>query len=87
MNARMLTQVQKTKKIKVEKRTRYKGDDQWRCGIYIYKVGELVCFISDVLAPQTSLLLLKQPKKECYVITNARVDLTKRIFTGKGSGN
>lgn len=81
MNYNMLKRVQKTNKIKIEKRMHYKGDDEWRCGIYIYKAGELVAFISDVLKPYQSPILLHPVKKECYVITNARVDLTQRIFT------
>ena len=73
------------RQIRIEHRNRYRRSDAWRCGIYIYQRDELVAFISDVLTQRRTELdpiSMKIGKEEIgyIVITNARLDDTKRIF-------
>ena len=73
------------RQIRIEHRNRYRGASAWRCGIYIYQRDELVAFISDVLTQRRTELdpiSMKVAKEErgYIVITNARLDDTKRIF-------
>jgi len=72
-------------KIKVERRKHYTGADVWRCGLYIYKAGELACFISDVLTEKRTEFdplsnKISGQSLGFMVVTNARLDDTQRIF-------
>ena len=84
--AAKLDKEMRDKQILIEHRNNYKGSDVWRCGLYIYKRDELVAFISDVLterrteADPISMKILREDTG-FMVITNARVDDGKRIFT------
>jgi hypothetical protein len=57
----------------VECRERYKGEDTWKNGIYIYQDGELVAFVSSVFHDEPNPLLLRDQRDKFYVITNAKV--------------
>lgn len=76
---KLLAKIQKQKKIRVEHRTRYKGENLWRCGIYIYKDDVLVAFISEIMVPEKNQSLISIPfapinnRQEFHVITNAKV--------------
>jgi hypothetical protein len=72
MNPKMVDRMLLTRKVKVEKRTHYEGNDVWRNGFYIMQNGELVAFISNVMKFQRSPLLLKGDPDSWSVITNAR---------------
>jgi len=57
----------------------------WRCGLYIYQRGELVCFISDVLTQRSTEFdpisqKIGNEQIGYIVVTNARLEDTKRIF-------
>ena len=77
---KLLKKIQKEKKIKVEHRARYQGENFWRNGIYIYKDDILVAFISEVLVPNQKPRLISLPgrptlgQQEYHVITNARTE-------------
>lgn len=83
--AKLLDAALAKKQIKIENRNHYRGADNWRCGLYVYQKDELVAFISDVLTVRRtevdpiSMKLLKEDTG-FVVVTNARVDDTKRIF-------
>lgn len=77
------------KQIKIETRRNYTGNDAWRCGIYIYQHDELVAFISDVLTQRRTEMdpiTMKIGREEIgyIVVTNARLDDTKRIYLMPG---
>ena len=62
------------KNVRVETREKYKGENQWRCGIYIYQNGELVTFVSSVFLDESG---DKSPfevnrEDEWFVYTNAK---------------
>jgi len=40
--------------VQIETRRKYKGDDVWRCGVYIYKKGELIAFVSQAFYSKDS---------------------------------
>ena len=48
MNPKELDAAEQWHGIKIEHRDRYRCDDEWRNGFYIYKHDELVAFTSDV---------------------------------------
>ena len=88
-HAAKLDKEMREKQIRIENRNKYKGNDAWRCGIYIYQRDELVCFISDVLTMrQTEFDPISQKigneRIGFIVITNARLEDTKRIFLVPG---
>lgn len=63
-----------SKDVVVEYREAYKGEDNWRNGIYVYQRGELVSFISSVFLYDKG---EKSPfeinrEDEWFVITNAK---------------
>ncbi len=73
------------KGVKIERRNHYTGNDQWRCGIYIYQRGELVAFISDIFTERRTEFDRENLKVTggsigYMVITNARADDTQRVF-------
>lgn len=73
------------KQIKIEHRNQYKGVDMWRCGLYVYQRDELVTFISDVLTQRRTevdpiSMKIGRETQGYLVITNARLEDTKRIF-------
>ncbi len=76
ISGKMLDRIQKTKKIKIERRSDYQGDDVWRNGFYIYQRDLLVAFISEVLANRKSVLWTPrvQGADQFYVVTNARLN-------------
>jgi hypothetical protein len=85
----------KERQIRIEHRNNYKGDDMWRCGLYIYQRDELVTFISDVLTQRRTevdpiSMKIGKETQGYLVITNARLEDTKRIFLmpgiAKGNG-
>jgi hypothetical protein len=61
------------KRVKVECREKYKGNDTWKCGIYIYQDGELVAFVSSVFHDEPNPFLLRDQRDKFYVISNAKV--------------
>lgn len=74
------------KKVQVEHRKKYQDDDAWRNGIYIYKDGEMVAFISTVLKRhREGRIKMSIPKQhmEYIIITNARKS-KKMYFDMKG---
>lgn len=73
MTPQMLDRIEKTYKIKIERRNRYKDPETWRNGIYIYKDGVIVAFISEVFTPKISPLAISQRPDRWYVITNAKL--------------
>ena len=83
---RFIDKVLKNKKVQVEHRNKYKDIDGWRNGIYVYKDGELIAFISTVLKRakegKVDMLIPKQ-HMEFIVITNARKS-KKMYFDMKG---
>jgi hypothetical protein len=87
--ARWLDNEMAMRQIRIEHRNRYRGASAWRCGIYIYQRDELVAFISDILTQRRTELdpiSMKAGKETTgyIVITNARLDDTKRIFLMSG---
>jgi len=68
-----------SRQIVIETRTRYEGEDVWRNGTYIYKKGELVTFISEVMVAksrQSPIILpgtIPGDPDKFHVITNAKV--------------
>lgn len=79
------------KQVRIETRNKYQGSDIWRNGIYIYQRDELVAFISDVLTTRRTEMepgTLKITKESIgyMVVTNARLDDTKRIYLMPGAG-
>ncbi len=79
MKAELVQKKMDKKKIIVENRSKkwsgqpfYTGEDAWRNGLYIYKSGELVAFISSVSMEKPSPIAINQDLRP-FVITNARV--------------
>lgn len=66
--------------IRIEDRQNYKGDDQWRNGLYIYKKGELVAFISSIVHNKPSPFAINR-REDWFVFTNAKTD--DKYITGK----
>jgi len=88
-HAAKLDKEMREKQIKVEHRNKYKGNDAWRCGVYIYQRDELVCFISDVLTvrrTEMDPITMKIGNEQIgyIIVTNARLEDTKRIFLMTG---
>ena len=88
-HAAKLDKAMREKQVKVEHRNKYRGNDMWRCGLYIYQRGELVCFISDVLTQRSTEfdpIAQKIGREEIgfIVITNANLEDTKKIFLVPG---
>lgn len=66
--------------VQIEDRQNYKGEDIWRNGLYIYKNGEIVAFISSILHEKPSPFAIN--RKDNYIIyTNA--NLSHRYISGK----
>ena len=75
--------------IEIEMRRNYKSNDAWRNGMYITQKGELVAFISNVLAMghtelSRDMLKIANQTMGYFVVTNARTDNTQRIYTSPG---
>lgn len=88
-HAAKLDKAMREKQVKVEHRNKYRGNDMWRCGLYIYQRGELVTFISDVLTQRSTEfdpIAQKIGREEIgfIVITNANLEDTKKIFLVPG---
>ena len=88
-HAAKLDKAMREKQVKVEHRNKYRGNDMWRCGLYIYQRDELVTFISDVLTQRSTEfdpIAQKIGREEIgfIVITNANLEDTKRIFLVPG---
>lgn len=88
-HAAKLDKEMREKQVKVEHRNKYRGNDMWRCGLYVYLRDELVAFISDVLTVrQTEYDPISQKigneNVGFIVITNAQLEDTKRIFLVPG---
>ncbi|MHC4417212.1 MAG: hypothetical protein ACYSU6_01355 [Planctomycetota bacterium] len=82
---RFVDRMLKNRKVQVEHRNKYKGVDGWRNGIYIYKDGELIAFISTVLKRHKEGkvdMLIPREHMEFIVITNAKKS-TKMYFDMK----
>ena len=91
MFAAKLDKEMRNKGIRIEHRNNYKGSDVWRCGIYIFQRDDLVAFISDIFTErrtETDPLTMKVGRESIgyMVVTNARLDETKRIFLMPGIG-
>lgn len=96
-HAAKLDKEMREKQVRVEHRNKYTGNDTWRCGIYVYQRDELVAFISDVLMQRRTEMdpisqKIGREQVGYIVVTNARLDDTKRIFLmpgimQKASGN
>ena len=73
-----LDRLQAERNIKIEHRKRYRGEDEWRSGIYIYKDDVLVSFISEVQAPKIKSPIILLPgsaskgNDKWAVITNVK---------------
>jgi len=86
MYAHILDKQLEEKNIKIEHRKKYVGKEIWRNGLYISQDDVLVAFISDVIRvsqerlTKDKLRLLKE-SVGYYVVTNARTDNVKRIYT------
>jgi hypothetical protein len=83
--AAMLDKQMREKQVRIEHRTNYKGDDTWRCGLYIYQRDELVVFVSDVLTERRTevsreTMRVGRDETGFMVITNAQMEDTKKIF-------
>lgn len=75
MHEKMVDRLLKSHKVQVEHRNKYQDEDAWRNGIYIYKNGELVAFISTVLErdPYGKINVnIPHEHARYVVITNAR---------------
>ena len=88
-HAAKIDKAMREKQVKVEHRNKYRGNDMWRCGLYVYLRDELVAFISDVLTVrQTEYDPISQKigneNVGFIVITNAQLEDTKRIFLVPG---
>ena len=73
MHHKMIDRLMSKNKVVVEGRTKYKGEDIWRNGIYIYKSGELVAFVSNVFKYERPSVAIAGDPDHYFVITNARV--------------
>lgn len=87
--AKRLDKEMHDKQVKIETRRNYTGNDQWRCGVYIYQRDELVAFISDIFTTRRTefnkeTLKITGESVGIVVITNARTDDSKRIFLMPG---
>ena len=88
-HAAKLDKEMREKQIRIENRNKYKGNDAWRCGLYVYQRDELVTFISDVLTQRSTEfdpIAQKIGREEIgfIVITNANLEDTKKIFLVPG---
>ena len=88
-HAAKIDKAMREKQVKVEHRNKYRGNDMWRCGLYIYQRDELVTFISDVLTQRSTEfdpIAQKIGREEIgfIVITNANLEDTKKIFLVPG---
>jgi hypothetical protein len=86
MYGNILDRKMKDAGVKIEHRNNYFGNDIWRNGLYIYKDDVLASFISDVLRVSKDIstkdkLRLKNLSTGFCVVTNARTDNFKRIYT------
>lgn len=84
--AKAIDRAMEEKQIRIESRNNYRGSEAWRCGVYIYQRDELVAFVSDILTERRTELdsiSLKIGKESVgyMVVSNARLDETKRIYT------
>ncbi len=83
--AQWLDKAMADRQVRIEHRSKYRGNDMWRRGIYVYQRDELVAFISDILTHRRTEfdpLTMKVGRESVglVVITNARTEDTKRIF-------
>ena len=89
MDAKFLEKKMKKEKIVIENRVKdphgglgsfYKGQDAWRNGLYVYKAGELVAFISCPMIDH----------KHPWAVSPADIplleDFDRLVMDGKGSG-
>jgi len=88
-HAAKIDKAMREKQVKVEHRNKYRGNDMWRCGLYVYQRDELVTFISDVLTQRSTEfdpIAQKIGREEIgfIVITNANLEDTKKIFLVPG---
>lgn len=60
------------KDVQVENRTKYRGEEEWQNGTYIFKGGELAYFIGCPTLQKTSPLLIQQDP-HWVVLTNVRM--------------
>jgi hypothetical protein len=60
-----------TKKVKIESRDYYEGDEKWKNGVYIYHKDVLVAFISEPFHEKPSFLSLDR-SPYVAVVTNVR---------------
>lgn len=66
----------KKNKVEVENRKHYKDQDAWKQGLYIYKDGELVTFISTIVEGKPDGALIwtgERDNAKFSVITNAKI--------------
>jgi hypothetical protein len=66
--------------VRIEDRQNYNGENSWRNGLYIYKKGELVAFISSIVHDKPSPFAINR-KEHWFVYTNAKLD--NRYVMGK----
>jgi hypothetical protein len=75
-------------KVEIESRghNHYQGADVWKRGIYVFCNGELSAFISNPFKHiqekhfQNRMMLPESKVVGFYVITNARIDTTQRVY-------
>ena len=63
----------KKKGVKIEPRTHYEGEDDWRNGLYVYHRDILVAFISKVMPFKRYPYLVNGSVDEWIVVTNAKL--------------
>jgi len=88
-HAAKLDKAMREKQVRIEHRNKYRGNDAWRCGIYVYQRDELVCFISDVLTQRKTEFdpisqKIGNESVGFIVVTNANLEDTKKIFLMPG---
>ena len=58
--------------VEIENRVKYRGEDSWRNGCYIFKKGELVHFVGSPVEQDVSPLLIN-PRPYYIVRHNVRI--------------
>lgn len=81
-NPAFLDRIQKVGNIRIERRDKYRGENLWRNGIYVYKDDVLATFIGEILkeVPHPLMRYKSDHQFGFVVVTNARVDRTSRFY-------
>ena len=72
--------------IQIEDRTEYRGDhNKWRNGVYVYKNGELVAFVSKIYKEVPSKFVINQ-RETFNVFTNGKINQVYMAGVMPGGG-